>query len=136
MIAAKRAWSLYKKKKAAFITWPSKLCKLEKPLSLSLSLSVNPNPKIPCSHGEDLFTCIILNIKDYIYIYIYIYIYRQYNKTSGGFARSCVLGNCLPLFYCSNSLDICQYSSLTNCILLNTFLVSHHLDSLHLFKPS
>jgi len=99
-------------------------------LSLSLSLSVNPNPKIPCSHGEDLFTCIILNIKDCVYIY------RPYNKTSGGFARSCVLGNCLPLFYCSNSLDICQYSSLTDCILLNTFLVSHHLDSFHLFKPS
>jgi len=69
MIAAKRAWSLYKKKKAAFITWPSKLCKLEKPLSLSLSLSLSPNPKIPYSHGEDLITCIILNIKDkYIHI--------------------------------------------------------------------
>jgi hypothetical protein len=32
MIAPKRAWSLYKKKKAAFITWPKlSLCGLENP---------------------------------------------------------------------------------------------------------
>jgi hypothetical protein len=38
-------------------------------LSLSLSLSLSPNPKTPYSHGEDLITCIILNIKDkYIHI--------------------------------------------------------------------
>jgi len=37
MIAAKRAWSLCKSKKAAFVTWPT-LCRLE-----------NPFHQIPCS---------------------------------------------------------------------------------------
>jgi len=38
MIAAKRAWSLCKSKKAAFFTWPT-LCRLE-----------NPFHQIPCSN--------------------------------------------------------------------------------------
>jgi len=45
MIAAKRALSLDKKKKAAFITWP-KLCELENP---TLPIFPSPKPKIPSS---------------------------------------------------------------------------------------
>ncbi|OMO74490.1 hypothetical protein CCACVL1_16681 [Corchorus capsularis] len=46
MIAAKRAWSLYKKKKAAFITWPLALWTRDSPPPVPLPrLLQKPEPQ-------------------------------------------------------------------------------------------
>lgn len=68
MIAAKRAWSLYKRKKAAFLTWPMPWEKnlkvslgLENLPSFSSSKSPKINHKTPLIHSRIIWTYSIYN---------------------------------------------------------------------------